>query len=452
MKKLLFILNMLFLFLIVVVYDVKAEIKAQPVNIKSDEKIDVSELPKVEEIRKPREIKLAELAKNRSVFMEIDTNPILKNNYKNNPRVKVKGIYVSMHTISSQKQVDRLIRLANETDINTFVIDVKADWGTLLWKMPELTKKHNIDSDKYSVLKNIKPFMEKLKKNNIYAIARIVTFKDEIYAKKFADRTIYDTRTKAPYMTDKSTWGSPYDKDFQKYNIDVAVAAAKAGFNEVQFDYVRFPASNGGKIDKFLDYRNPEKISKAVAIQEFLKKAKQELNSYEVYISADIFGQVGSSPDDMGLGQYWEAISNAVDYICPMVYPSHYGPGVYGVAIPDTDPYNVVLQSSKDSMARNLNIETPAVIRTWIQDFTAVWVSGYRRYNTEEINLQIKALNDLGLEEYMLWNASNRYSFEKDLAPIPTLEKNYDKKVIASKSAVAIKKNNEVIENVLVSE
>jgi hypothetical protein len=194
------------------------------------------------------------------------------------------------------------------------------------------------------------------------------------------------------------------------YNVTVAEEAARLGFNEIQFDYVRFPASNGGKLDASLDYRNPEGETKSEAIQKFLVYAHERLSPLGVYVAADVFGWAASSTDDVGIGQHWEAVSNVVDYLCAMMYPSHYGPGNYGYAVPDAAPYGVIDKGIKDSMARNQNIETPGALRPWIQDFTATWVKGHIRYGAAELRAQIDALKANGVEEYLLWNAGNSYT------------------------------------------
>ncbi len=209
-------------------------------------------------------------------------------------------------------------------------------------------------------------------------------------------------------------WVSPHDKNLWEYNVAVAKEAAKAGFNEIQFDYVRFPASNGGKLDAYLDYRNPEKDSKPVTIQKYLKYAWEELTPHHVYINADIYGQIGTFQDDMGLGQYWEAISGYVHYISPMMYPSHYINGAYGIPVPDAAPYKTIYYSTLDSINRNENIDNGAEIRPWIQDFTAKWVKGHITYDTKTVKEQIKALEDLGIHQYLLWSPSNRYHVEKN--------------------------------------
>ena len=246
---------------------------------------------------------------------------------------------------------------------------------------------------------------------NIYTIARIVSFKDPSYAKQYPNKTIAYKDSGKPYSnSDKLVWVSPHDRQLWEYNIGVSKEAATAGFNEIQFDYVRFPASNAGKLDKILDYRKEKDETKAETIQNYLKYAREQLSPLQVYISADIFGLVGSVSDDMALGQHWEAVSNIVDYVSPMMYPSHYGNGTYGLAVPDAFPYETIFFSTRDSVSKNKNIETPATIRPWIQDFTASWVKGYIKYGDKQLELQIKALEDNGVKEYMLWNAGNTYS------------------------------------------
>jgi len=345
-----------------------------------------------------------------AVYPDLDYAPQNKAyEYPDNPRVEVKGIYMTKHTASG-KRLDDLIEMTKRTNINTFVIDVKDDNGQMLF-YSETAAEYAPDANKQIYIKDMEAFMQKLKDNNIYAIARIVSFKDGIYSKTHPDRAIIRKSTGEFYTnSDKLIWATAYDRELWKYNIGVAKEAAKWGFNEIQFDYVRFPASNGGKLDKDLDYKNKLDESKPKAIQEFLKYAREELSPLNVYISADVYGMVGTTNNDMGLGQYWEAVSNVTDYISPMMYPSHYGYGEYGLAVPDAQPYNTIYHSTKDSVERDKNIKTPATIRPWIQDFTATWVKGYIKYGEKEVREQIKALEDNGVKEFLLWNAGNKYT------------------------------------------
>lgn len=344
--------------------------------------------------------------------LDFKTN-VKRENYLSNPRKKVKGIYLNIYTISSQKKMERLIKLANTTEINAFVIDIKDDNGNLSFEM-QAPKKYGIPVNKNYPIKNIDTFMKRLKENNIYTIARIVSFKDPTYAKANPDKVIINRANGKPYTnSDGIIWVSAHDRNLWNYNIEVAKEAAKVGFNEIQFDYVRFPASNGGKLDTQLDYRNYKKESKPETIQKYLKYAKSELEEEKVYLSADVYGQVGTFKDDMGLGQHWETISKVVDYICPMMYPSHYGNGAYGIEVPDAQPYKTIYSSVRDSVNRNYNIDNGAQIRPWLQAFSAPWVKGHINYNEAEIRAQIKALNDLKIDEYLLWSPSNNYKITK---------------------------------------
>ena len=334
--------------------------------------------------------------------------------FSDNPKIDVKGIYLTVYSASSEKKMDALIQLAKESEINAFVIDVKDDEGQLLFKMDDSILKYNSKAFSRVYIKDIEKFMKKLKENNIYTIARIVSFKDPVYAKQNPGKAIIEKKTGKPFMNkDGIIWVSPHDKNLWEYNVAVAKEAAKIGFNEIQFDYVRFPASNGGKLDAYLDYRNTENDSKPVAIQKYLKYAWEELTPYHVYINADIYGQIGTFQDDMGLGQYWEAISGYVHYISPMMYPSHYINGAYGIPVPDAAPYKTIYYCTLDSINRNENIDNGAEIRPWIQDFTAKWVKGHITYDVKAVKKQIKALEDLGIHQYLLWSPSNRYHVEK---------------------------------------
>lgn len=329
--------------------------------------------------------------------------------YPGNPRVEARGIYLTKYSASNDR-LDKLIEMTKRTKINTFVIDVKDDKGHMLFKT-KAAEEYSPEANNYATVKDIAALMKKLKENNIYTVARIVSFKDPTYIKQHPDRAIIYKDSGKPFTnSDGLIWASAYDRDLWTYNLEVSKEAAEAGFNEIQFDYVRFPASNGGRLDKSLDYRNTTVESKPQAIQDYLKYAREQLSPLNVYISADIYGLVGSVADDMSLGQYWEAVSNVVDYVCPMMYPSHYANGTYGLSVPDAYPYETIYYSTKDSVARNKNIETPAAIRPWIQDFTATWVQGYIKYSDKQVEAQIKALEENGVKEYLLWNAWNRYS------------------------------------------
>jgi hypothetical protein len=324
--------------------------------------------------------------------------------------VKAKGIYLTRYS-STPVRLNHFFNLVKGTEINTFVIDIKNERGNLLYKS-EAAEKYYPRANQSVMYKEKESILEqisKAKKNNLYLIARVVTFKDDGYAKANPDSAIDDNETGTTYIDrDKLRWVSPHNRKYWEYLIELCKEAADLGFNEIQFDYIRFTDWKSN-----LNFKNTERESKSLAIQRFLKYAREELSKKEVYVSADIFGLVASASDDLNLGQYWEGISNVVDFVSPMIYPSHFSYGFGGIPIPDTEPYKIVYISARDSVARNKNIETPAIIRPWIQDFSAYWLKGHIKYEKQQITDQIKALNDNGIDEYLLWNPKNQYKYLK---------------------------------------
>lgn len=326
--------------------------------------------------------------------------------YASNPKQEVRGVYVTGHSASGDR-LDELIELIGETELNAMVIDVKDDNGYLLFAS-ETAESYNPKANEKVYIKDMDAFINRLKAENIYLIARIVTFKSPIYARNNKDRAIVYKDSQSLYSdADGLIWASPHDRDLWAYNVGVAKEAALAGFDEIQFDYVRYPAISK---KSRMDYRNTEDESHTATIQKFLKYAYTELSPYEVYVAADVFGWTATALDDVGIGQHWEAISNVVDYMCPMMYPSHYGPNIFGLSVPDAYPYETIDGSIKDAIERNSNLQTPGLLRPWIQDFTARWVKGYIPYGTKEVKAQIEALKANGINEYLVWNAGNRYS------------------------------------------
>jgi hypothetical protein len=339
-------------------------------------------------------------------FDDADYSPQAKNgSFESNPKIDVKGIFVTGNTAQSER-MDEMIALIDETALNAIVIDVKDDVGYLLFSSVAAAK-YNPNANDKVYIDDIKAFVAKLKEHDIYLIARIVSFKSPFYAQNHPDRAIvYKDSGKLYTDSDRLPWVSPHDRIMWEYNVEIAKEAAELGFNEIQFDYVRFPAIGNPEA---INYRNDTDESQTATIQNFLKYAYEELKPYEVYISADVFGWAATATGGIGIGQHWEAVSNVVDYISPMMYPSHYGPNTFGLPVPDAFPYETIDRSVKDAIDRNKNLYTPAGIRPWLQDFTATWVEGYIPYRTKEVKAQIEALKDNGINEYLVWNAGNYY-------------------------------------------
>ncbi|MDI6601137.1 MAG: putative glycoside hydrolase [Thermoanaerobacteraceae bacterium] len=322
---------------------------------------------------------------------------------KPNPPV-VKGIYVTGDTAGSTKNIEHLIDLLDNSELNTMVIDVKDDNGLMSYKS-NIQIVDDVEANRHVRIRDIQSFIKTLEDHNIYPIARIVTFKDRNLSEHRPDLSI-QKKTGGIWRDRKGvSWVNPYDKRVWDYTIAVAKEAALNGFKEIQFDYVRFP-ENGARVDAeaFLPGQNGK--SKDDCIAEFLSYAREQLKDYNVIISADVFGLTTSVEDDMNIGQKWEKISPVVDYISPMIYPSHYYAGNYGFDNPNAHPYEVVDKAIKDAFKKNESLEKKAIIRPWIQDFTL----GKPKYTGEDVLKQIKALNDNGIEGYMLWNAGNKYS------------------------------------------
>lgn len=190
----------------------------------------------------------------------------------------------------------------------------------------------------------------------------------------------------------------------------IAKETALRGFDEIQFDYIRFP-DNARRYNPITVFPGREGKDKDEGIEDFLVFATKELDPYGVHVAADVFGQATISWDDTpeDIGQTWRKMSNNIEYMCPMIYPSHYGPGVYGYNVPDQHPYGVVRKALEQAIERNSAQENPAIIRPWIQGFNAPWVPGYINYGPVEIAEQIRAGYELGIEEYIIWDPVNTY-------------------------------------------
>ncbi len=321
-----------------------------------------------------------------------------------NPRVKTRGVYITVYS-ATPKNIRRYFALAESGMINTFVVDVKNVEGEILFKSAA-AEKYFPAANKRVVYKTMPPFIAEARQKGIYLIARMTAFKDNYYALAYPDRGIMVPGTDQLLRDrDKLVWVTPHDRHYWEYLIELSLEAAAMGFHEIQFDYLRFPDLNVE-----MDTRNTLNESRPQAIQNFLKYAYERLSKAGVYVAADLFGLVPSVADDMAIGQYWEAISNVVDYICPMMYPSHYATGFAALAVPDADPYKTIKQSATDALRRNKRIPTPAIIRPWIQDFTAFWIKGHIPYGAKEVEDQIRALRELGIDEYLVWNPRNVYS------------------------------------------
>ena len=247
--------------------------------------------------------------------------------------------------------------------------------------------------------RDITKFMDILKSRNIYTIARVVTFKDELqasnnpdYAIKKADGTIWRNH-------DNMAWVDPFDKRAHKYIISIAEEAASVGFDEINFDYIRFPAKSGLKFSKKNTPQN-----RIEAIGEFLDLAQNRLRKYGVFISADTYGNICWSKDDNNIGQTVSSLAQHADYLAPMLYPSGFASGSFYVEAPSEHPYIVIYRSIKHIK----DVIEPIRIRPWLQYFKD-YAHKKRHYKKFEVNEQIRATQDANTSGWMMWSPSSKY-------------------------------------------
>ncbi|MFY9114108.1 MAG: putative glycoside hydrolase, partial [Dethiobacteria bacterium] len=335
--------------------------------------------------------------------------PSLENRVPN-PPVKAKGLYLTGHSVGLKTRYDNILKLLDSTELNALVIDVKDDHGRITYNS-EIEYVKKIDSQYLPPpISDIKEILNELNQKDIYPIARIVVFKDPFFAEKRHDLAIQRSDRQGMWRNNKGVaWVNPYMKEVWDYNIAIAKEVALLGFREIQFDYVRFP--EGARfIENEVHYPDNNGIAKDDIVAEFVKYAGKQLEDYDVHLAVDVFGVISSSWGDPDLiGQTWENIAPYTDYICPMIYPSHYGRGYFGFAVPDALPGETVREALTDSIKRNAQIETPPIIRPWLQGFTATWIDGHIPYGANEVRLQIDTALKLDLDEYLIWNAGNVY-------------------------------------------
>jgi len=340
-----------------------------------------------------------------------DQNGIKPNTTEIDPQVdapKVKGIYVTAYSAGGSRMT-QLIDLMDTTELNAMVIDIKDDEGYITYKTDNPTLQKLGKPQPF--IKDIHQLMKRLEKHDIYPIARVVVFKDTILAKKNPELSFRKGDGTVWTNGGGDSFVNPYSKEVWDYNIEIAKEAAKLGFKEIQFDYVRFPEGFEKRADA-LKYVKTEQ-SRVDVVSDFVQYAREELAPLGIRVSVDIFGYAASVPAAEGIGQDFVKISNNVDIISPMVYPSHYTTGWFGAEVPDKAPYQTIKGSMEDTHKKLEELgDNKPIIRPWIQDFTASWLGkgNYIKYGKKQIEEQIRALKDTGVDEYLLWNASNRYT------------------------------------------
>src|SRR5213594_871674 len=318
----------------------------------------------------------------------------------------IKGLYVNAWAFGSPK-LWQLVRLADETEINAFVVDVKDDTGCLLYPSAVPTAEQ-IGANKCVRAKDVKARLDTLRAHGIYTIARFVVAKDPLLAERKPGWSVKDRDTGGVWRDRINiAWVDAYNDSVWIYAAQLAAEAVRLGFNEVQFDYVRFPDEPRERMATAIFPAHRAGQTQRDAVREYVALLKDRLKPYGVPVTFDIFGLTASATGDLGIGQVWEDFVSVADVVLPMVYPSHYYKGSYGLAWPNGEPYGVVRNALTDALKRSTPLPGSAEIRPFLQAFTL----GRRlpRYTPFEIREQIRAVEDLGITSWVLWNPRSVY-------------------------------------------
>ncbi|MCL6611133.1 MAG: polysaccharide deacetylase family protein [Peptococcaceae bacterium] len=312
---------------------------------------------------------------------------------------EARGVHVSFMYASSPDRWNRLLEMVERAGLNTVQLDVKDESGRIGYDSGVKTA-GEIGSDLEML--PIRDMLAGLKKRGIYSIARIVVFRDPVMA---AMKPEHMVRKADGTPLAGGVWVDPYSREIWDYNVDLALEAFELGFDEVQFDYIRFPEGSEARSAIYGSKGNDSR-HRVDVIAGFLNYARSKAG-WERTISATLFGFMSSAADDQGIGQRAERMAPFTDYLSPMVYPSHYGPGNYGFANPNAHPYEVVNRSLKEFQP--LVESTGCRLRPWLQAFT--W--GPPPYGRNEIRAQIKAAEDNSINTWLLWDPRVDYRAEE---------------------------------------
>jgi len=326
----------------------------------------------------------------------------------------IRGLYINRFAAQSTKKMNKLLAIADSTEINAFVIDVKDEFG-LNYNSPDpMVQKNGGTQTKVA---NLKALVDSINKHGVLPIARIVVFKDSVTA-RLNPNSVIRKADGSPWRDHKGlTWVNPYSNAIWEYNFRIAEEMVKMGFGEVQFDYIRFPEPYKSLPAQVFPESNGR--DKPAALAEFLKAAKTRIDKLGVRTTADIFGLTTTVGGALEVGQKWEPMVQSVDVVLPMVYPSHYPRGSFGIPRPNAAPYEVVHTAISRGRVRTeaLGLKGERV-RPWLQAFTL----GPPKYGAAEIEAQKKAVYDSGYESWVLWHPGSSYdifvpAFEKTLVP-----------------------------------
>jgi hypothetical protein len=334
----------------------------------------------------------------------------------------IRGIYLNAYAAGSTNRLRQLLALAERTEINTFVIDVKDETGihyrTNVALAAELAQPGEI------TIRDLRGLADTLRARGIHAIARIVVFKDPILSKAKPEWSVRTPGGDLWIDRAGNSWVSTWEPAVWQYNIDIAAEVVEAGFPEVQFDYIRFPEAYANLPDQVHPKADGTRTDAIVA---FLEQANARIRPLGGIVAADVFGLSPNDAGDVQIGQQWEPILATADHVLPMVYPSHYfTTHLKNVSRPNRMPYETVFTSLGIGRIRMQRLEAagvrPARVIPWLQAFSAPWVDRDYDYGPSQAADQIRAVYDVGLEDWIFWHPGSRYeqiaeAFEAETSP-----------------------------------
>lgn len=315
----------------------------------------------------------------------------------------VRGLYLNRFAAQSARRMRRLLEIADATEINAFVIDMKDEFG-LNYVSANALHRRNAGNGSRGAVRDVRALVDSVKAHGLLPIARIVAFKDPVAAAANPDWTI--RRPDGSVWLDKEghAWVNAHHRDVWEYNLGVAEELVHLGFEEIQWDYIRFPEpyrSLPKQVFPGATMSNPD------ALAAFLKRADERLGRLGVRNTADVFGLVTTVKGPLEVGQHWEKLSPVTDVLLPMVYPSHYPRGAFGIARPNAEPYKVIRTALDTARARDqrLGIDKAEHVRAWLQAFSL----GQPEYGPEQIRQQKQAVYDAGYRGWILWHPGSQY-------------------------------------------
>ena len=324
----------------------------------------------------------------------------------------LRALYVNGWAAGGRTRMRELIRIADETEINAFVVDIKESDTYLTHDSTGIALAREIGADTMPRSRWLPELVDTLIAHGIYPIARIVVFKDRMLAEKKPELAIRHVNGSIWLDQKGKPWVNPYDRRVWDYNVAIAREALDMGFSEIQWDYVRFPDVTEAR-RRTMAFPGSNGVSRDDNIAAFIRYSKEQLAEYQVPVTADVFGLVTHLEGDVGIGQNWEKVITTADAVLPMVYPSHYFGGVYGFSAPNAHPYEMVRISMQDAVERTRAVQArgqkTGEIIPWLQAFTADYLRDGITYGASHVRQQIAATYDAGLKSWVLWNPGSKY-------------------------------------------